>query len=244
MERQLKALNLPFERIAAVDGRNLAEEDLLRLAVKSRRDEWPDLLTPNMIACSLSHYHVYKKMVEDDIPYALVLEDDVFIGKELSLLLKHIPAILKPEDIYLVYFHGDEKKFSSEGKQTITGPYAAYKAVKVWGAYSTGGYILRKEAAAKLHDFVFPVHTTPDSWGVFYREGIIKGLWAILPLVTRSANFGSDIGYHKLNKLIRKIEQLRWTGVHSLMRIARRKLGKGGSPYKIVDEAPEWQEVA
>lgn len=240
MTKQLNYLNLPFERVSAVDGRQLSEELVSKLAVRSRIEEWPELLTPNMIACSLSHYNIYMKIQQDNVDYALILEDDVKIEADLPLILANIKKLLNKEDVFLVYFHGEEKKFSSLDKVPIIGDYAIYKAISVWGAYSTGGYIISKEVAQKLSNYVFPIHTTPDSWGMFYRDGVIKGLWAVLPLVASSANFGSDIGYHKLNKMIRSVEKLPFRIISNSMRYLRRKLNRGASKYKIISQPTQW----
>lgn len=241
MENQLNKLNLPFERISAVDGRSLNMNRVDEFAIRSKVEEWKDLLTPNMIACSLSHYHIYKKMVEENIEMALILEDDIELGKELPAVLNNIENNgLNKTDVFLLYFHGGMKSFSDKRKIPVSPKHSFYAAKSIWGAYSTGGYIIRKEVAEKLASHVFPVKTTPDSWGTFHRDGVIGGLWTLLPLVAKSANFGSDIGYHKLNKIIRLFEKIPFLPFHLIFTKFRRMLNKGESPYKIVPEAPDW----
>jgi glycosyl transferase family 25 len=238
MAKQLEALNLPYERISAVDGKNMHGEKLFDFALRSRVEEWSKLLTSNMVACSLSHYHIYRKIQDDKVDYALILEDDIDMDNNLGMVLQNIEKVLNKTDVFLIYFHGSQKSFSVHGKKDIINGYAIYKAITVWGAYSSGGYIISKELAAKLANHVFPVHTTPDSWGTFHRDGIIGDLWAVLPLLTSSANFGSDIGYHKLNKIIRKTEKLPVPLVGYIFKRIRRILGKGKSAFKIVNDLP------
>lgn len=244
MKNQLDRLNLPFERMPAVDGRDLDMTRLEEFAVPEKVEEWKELLTPNMMACSLSHYHVYKKMVEEDIEMALILEDDIELGDELPAVLKGIEENgLNDQDVFLVYFHGGKKLFSMKGLIPITPKHSFYAAKTVWGPYSTGGYIIKKAVAEKLAAHVFPVKTTPDSWGTFHRDGVIGGLWTLLPLTTKSANFGSDIGYHRFNKVIRVFESIPFLPFHLIFSKLRRMLNKGESPYELVSEAPDWDQA-
>lgn len=199
IHKQLTRLNMPYERIPAVDGRTLADEAAkAKVADMDKVREWPDLLVPNAIGCSLSHYNIYRKVMEGPDEYVLILEDDIELGDKLPALLKKMEGKLDPGNVYLIYFHnadGDTKTFVEQDAVKLDSVHGLYKARTVWGAYTTGGYIISKQLAARLAEFVFPVRTTADSWGVFYREGVIDGLWALLPLETTSANFVSEIGY-------------------------------------------------
>jgi glycosyl transferase family 25 len=237
MAKQLNALRIPFERIPAVDGRTLTPEKLAEVAVRSRMEEWPALLTPNAIGCALSHYSIYQKMQGNNEEYALILEDDIKIDPDLKQVLMNIENVLNKKDVFLMYFHGDEKSFSSCGSKNIVDQYKLYKALSVWGAYSAGGYIISKEVAKKLARHVFPVHTTADSWGTYHREGVIGDLWAVLPLVAHAANFGSDIGYHKYNGLIRSIEKLPVPFIRSTLRRVRFLFSQSQPKFKIVGTA-------
>jgi glycosyl transferase family 25 len=76
----LHELGLPFELIEAVDGRNLTPEDLAAVygaerAITCIRRE----LAPGEVGCCLSHLKLYRRMVDENIDEALILEDDVMI---------------------------------------------------------------------------------------------------------------------------------------------------------------------
>ncbi len=78
MKNQLDQAGIAFHRYAAIDG---------RVYQPSRDDYDVDLakkqgghdLLPGEIGCALSHARVIAKIVEDRIPVALVLEDDVLL---------------------------------------------------------------------------------------------------------------------------------------------------------------------
>ena len=71
--------NLEF--IDAVDGRTMTDEELSQLTL-----DYPNLhLAKGEIGCALSHLKIYKKIVEDRIPIALILEDDVCLAKGIDI---------------------------------------------------------------------------------------------------------------------------------------------------------------
>jgi len=65
--------NLPFIRIAAINGQNLDEQEHLKRTVKDR-------MSKNEIACILSHRLVWQKMADEKMSYACVLEDDAVLS--------------------------------------------------------------------------------------------------------------------------------------------------------------------
>ncbi len=235
----LNEVGLPFERISAVDGRNLDMENMADFAVVDviKKERW---ITPQVIGCSLSHYQAYKDFLASGSEWALILEDDIeFSGEVVDIVNKSIDKINK-EDIFLFYFHGPEKSFSKNGKININDCYAFYPAVTLLGGYSTGAYLIHREVARRLHDYVFPVHISADSYHVFQKNGAIGGLWALLPPISRSSNFGSDISYSRIGSFLRRFEELQIVPVTFFLRWIRRMMKTTATKYKIVNEAPEW----
>lgn len=101
ISKQLNALHIPFEIFPAVNGRLLTQEQISQLydREKALKKGYYDLTLPE-IGCALSHINIYKKIVSENIPYALILEDDAFLNPELpkvllDLKIKLIKIILK-----------------------------------------------------------------------------------------------------------------------------------------------------
>lgn len=74
---RLLAANVPFEFIDAVDGSALKPEqyeyrlnrELVR--IRNRYD-----MVAGQIGCFMSHHNLWKRIIDEKTPYALVLEDD------------------------------------------------------------------------------------------------------------------------------------------------------------------------
>lgn len=85
----LDRLGLPFERIQAIDGREL-EDDL----------GWEPLLNLAEKACVLSHAKALRRLLSSDHPAAVILEDDAEFGEGLVQLSRSIDWW--PEDVFLL----------------------------------------------------------------------------------------------------------------------------------------------
>ncbi|KDN12387.1 MULTISPECIES: glycosyltransferase family 25 protein [Snodgrassella] len=87
VKQQLENLGIDFERVSAVDGSCLTDEQRAvfnqqRFALECKRK-----VVDGEIGCALSHQAVWQRMVAENISYALILEDDVQLKPELASLL-------------------------------------------------------------------------------------------------------------------------------------------------------------
>lgn len=93
---RLEEIGVPFERIEAVDGRTLSDsvaEEVSPAHVVSKT--YHRALSKAEVACSLSHRKAWRKIVEDDLDFAVVLEDDAQIldnFAEVLELLAELPC--------------------------------------------------------------------------------------------------------------------------------------------------------
>lgn len=90
---QLARQGLAPTIVEAVDGRNLPPEEIARLVdAEGRLRRAPKPLSPAEVGCYLSHRAVLEGIVSEDIPQALVLEDDLLATGELASVLQAIAA--------------------------------------------------------------------------------------------------------------------------------------------------------
>lgn len=86
MERQMKELKLEYEFI---DGRQGTDRDVLDSCDDARAiKEHGKVLMAGEKGCAFSHRSIYKRMLEEKIPYALILEDDVVLPKNISEIIQ------------------------------------------------------------------------------------------------------------------------------------------------------------
>ena len=58
-------------------------------------------MTKGEIGCSLSHWNVWKIILEKQLEYALIIEDDAEFTEQFSEKIKLIPAYLEENDLIL-----------------------------------------------------------------------------------------------------------------------------------------------
>lgn len=78
MEKEFARCAIPAERFSAVEGR--AVPDWLASFYDGR-------MTAGEVGCSASHLSVYRMIVERDLPFALVLEDDARIDDDCNVVV-------------------------------------------------------------------------------------------------------------------------------------------------------------
>jgi glycosyl transferase family 25 len=157
MTKTLDELGLDYERIAAVDGRALSEEEI---AAVYRHAPGTQFLDNGSIACSLSHRKVWERIAASHDSHALVLEDDVVFGEGAEKILADtdwIPVgaeLIRLETVRRHTVHGHEPVASTDGR-------AIYRLHHIHNG--TGAYIVSKEAAERLL-----AHMTRFSYAVDY----------------------------------------------------------------------------
>lgn len=99
MRDQLTRLELPFEVIEATDGHTLSPTDLGRLHdLETSRSLIGYTLRASEVGCAHSHARVYRRMVDENIPHALILEDDVELDMRLGTIIQDPTAAMSTCD--------------------------------------------------------------------------------------------------------------------------------------------------
>lgn len=96
--RQLEKVSLPFDRIEAVDGGTLGEEVINEL-YDFGESSYHKHMTSGEIGCYLSHVRVWQKIVDEQLDYAVVLEDDIILQDNIQQGLETIQYIEQPWDL-------------------------------------------------------------------------------------------------------------------------------------------------
>ena len=117
---QLNNLQLDFERISAIDGEKINIETLNDIKINNNRHyiERSRLLSMGEIGCALSHRLIWKRMLEQNLDYALILEDDVTIDAKLLDILTD-KTIRNYDFINLLYMYKDSYTYYNPASQQL-----------------------------------------------------------------------------------------------------------------------------
>lgn len=93
----LKTHNIEFHRIEGVDGANLSYQRMKHLLAPTF-SQYYKVITAGEIGCYLSHIKCWQHIVDNNLPYAVILEDDFSILGEVNSLNDYVQAIKEPWD--------------------------------------------------------------------------------------------------------------------------------------------------
>ncbi len=165
MLRQGEKHGIPLEMIEAVNGKAFSEARLRELAW-----DYPACcLTPGVIGCALSHLKIYKRMADEKIGLALVLEDDAILQAALSPVLSELESVDKNETpkVYLLSSH----YYKSRPVRRLAGGHAIHRFVDGSQGH---GYVLNLQAAEALYENLRPVRWEADKWYYFGEMGLVS----------------------------------------------------------------------
>lgn len=132
--------NVSFEFFDALTP-DLAESYAKKLSLKLQDSN----LTGGELACMMSHVAVWRKMIDEGIPYLAVFEDDVYLGADAEYLLNTTNWI-KPTWNIIKIEAFSKKVFLSSNYTKIAGCKRQITQLKGENL-GTAGYIISKNAA-------------------------------------------------------------------------------------------------
>lgn len=160
MRKQFDVLGLSYCFFNAVDGRLLSGEEV-NLSCNQR---WLKRLAgravnKNEIACALSHVYLLRKIVNENIPYALVLEDDAILDPRLPKVLAHFDSFLEAES-NSVYLLCDTWAVRRKLVRFVD----EFTCAPVLSSAFTHAYVVTNFAAKQLLSVLYPVKNLADCW--------------------------------------------------------------------------------
>lgn len=186
-------VGLDYEIINAVYGKTYPGVQALIEKTKERSIQHIGReLAPGEIGCVMSHQIIYKKIIDQKIPYALVLEDDIDLTSEIINISNKVESISDTWDVVLVGYHGvksrDDLNLQGEIVKDLNDEYKLIKLKEP--AHGTYGYFVSNRGAKRLleqsQDYVLPIdHYTGD--------GQLNSMYAVTPQCAFIHNELSDI---------------------------------------------------
>lgn len=184
MEQSLARLGIAAEFVAAVDGKALGEAAFARYdRARCLRTYGVDML-PSEIGCYLSHFGLFERMVADNIPRALILEDDVTFTEDFAAVVEGLVG-LPDVDWHIIRLTTLRPKVAHPAKPKFTGrklasPLPGYDLFRLHThVLGAGAYLISLDGARAMigygGKFFMPIDHTMDR---YWENGIA-------PLVVR-----------------------------------------------------------
>ncbi|WP_018901576.1 glycosyltransferase family 25 protein [Rhizobium sp. 2MFCol3.1] len=187
MVEQMNTLGLPFERIAAVDGRALdfpiADYDEAGFRRRHGR-----MTNPGEVGCYLSHVACARRLLETTHDYALILEDDLVLPDNLAVVIGEALAEHRHWDVLRLSSVNDGRKFP-----VVPLSQTRSLAIALTREKGSGAYLINRKAAEWICNDLVPMKLPYDiAFDLEFFDGL-RGMFVSPVPISQEAGFPSDI---------------------------------------------------
>lgn len=183
MSAQLSRLNVKYEVFRAVYGKDLSANERSKSYNAFRAYcIRGGSLSDGQLGCALSHLGVYRKMLQEEVDAAIILEDDVVLSDEFVDAARRVESFVRADRPQVVLFSAWNAPVLDAGIKAVD------------RATCADGYCITALAAKRILDKNYPVISVADSWTRWRRTAGIE-LYRIYPTTVRQDNvrFGTDV---------------------------------------------------
>lgn len=178
---------LSINLVSAIEGKCLSDEELdSNFDIVESYHRYGRKLNRGEIGCTLSHYECYKRILESNHEYALILEDDITIVGELENI-KLLTPYMNNEAPTIIFLSGDY--WYMRENRIVNNLYLT----NVYDAVGSYAYLINKSAARLILGKNPKASCAADNWSLYRSQGVI--MKAIRPYLIDAniENFESTI---------------------------------------------------
>jgi glycosyl transferase family 25 len=185
----LQALDLPFERVSAVLGKEVPNwEKLVDVELYGARNRLP-MPRPGEVGCYLSHLKAMEEFLRTDAPWCVILEDDVEVRPECVEVLAALGQKDDWDLVKLFCFHSG----MPVRKRALTA--AHHLVVHLTRTTSSAAYAVNRRAAETLLQSMQPIseqvdHALERPWETGLRVRGVRPLPIVLAPVAATTTIG------------------------------------------------------
>ncbi|RYD57373.1 MAG: glycosyltransferase family 25 protein [Sphingobacteriales bacterium] len=206
MIAHLTQRGVDFEIFDAIEGALLSEEEIQKYCDMDALEKHAKWLNRGTIGACLSHYFIFKRIIELNLPSACIIEDDIIVDKNFDKLLNAIDSsVIQDKKLTLLYYTSWNKIELETLNRSLSGEFGLYKIRNYEGLNSSAGYIVSQEACKRLVNVVLPIRMGPDNWAEFKRLGVMDEVTCIFPQPLNNTHAKSSIEYLEAKSMTSKV---------------------------------------
>lgn len=178
MAAQLQAAAIDAEIVAATNGKTMTAEQINAVydaaaakAVCGRE------LARGEIGCALSHQSLYRRVLDQRLDWAVIMEDDALLGRDFCRVLDAVKRRLDASAPQVYLFSHVERYTNWGRRELVPRRYWLVKPVRAFGGHC---YLVTAAAARVLLDANQPIHVPVDYWMTYQKRAVVTPL-AVVP---------------------------------------------------------------
>lgn len=193
------------------------------------------------IGCALSHVAACRRIVEEGLPWAVVVEDDIVLPPDFDAIVAEIGGKLRLGEVISLY-NPVMVKTAFSRNEALTGRRGLDLLVPfdMADVRTAAAYVIERAAAAGIAAGNMPVRYLADDFRGFHDEGMINHVRILHPTPCSVRPFPSSLEHFRARTLKRRITDAanRIPLVSSLVAVRRWLLRQIHSRNIIVSDAP------
>lgn len=184
ISEHLNKLGIQFSFIDAVDGRKLDSNKVSSINGSDWvANRYGRQIALGEIGCTYSHLSIYKKMLNEGLEWAIILEDDVYLDFNIQTILNANTNQLSSENLYLLGSQEDTGcedmiVFSMCNQVAISNHFIFRKTVcSARYIYRTASYLMHKDLAERILSYSINKFCLADDWISFQKDSLIRDIY-------------------------------------------------------------------
>jgi glycosyl transferase family 25 len=220
MDEQLKQLGIEYQRISAVYGKDLHDIDIAKVYdPQTNLQKYDKELNLGEIGCYLSHVQCWQMIIEQQLDYALILEDDSILDPALMTVIQHINNLSADWD-YIKLCHGRKPKGIVKSI-VLDERFSLSTCLKL--PASTRGQCVSFAGAQKLLATAYPIARPVDIDIQFWFEKQLR-CFVVRPFPVIGTDLDSDINRQGRRTHVERHHLLRiWQKVKFELKLLKHK---------------------
>jgi glycosyl transferase, family 25 len=228
----IQFLNFPNLNVEYIEGVNINGFKPLEIAEVYNEQKAYEIIRRPMvkseIGCGLSHIKAYRKIVENNIPYAIVMEDDILMSSYFNDILPDVINWVDPDKSQIVLFTPCFSYCKKDGVK-LGKPYQSYTTLgpqhylyPAWGVtWYAACYLVTNKAAQNLMNNLYPVFQLADAWD-YIMDNKLADVRVVLPTVisfTKEGRFVSSL-QNERTQILQKYSKVRKRSILEKLKIS------------------------
>lgn len=196
-ELSLKS-KLPFE-LLGIDGAEL----------RNSGAPWPHKphLRDSEVGCALSHVQACRRIVELNLPAALIVEDDVILPDDIDAILDALSQEIDVGEVIALYNRTMKPAmFSRNNAREIAGRLLL-RPMESRNMRTAAAYFIERSAAENIVRLNSPAQVPADNWMFFYQSKAVRSIRLVHPIPVRLSPFNSTLAVDRGNFTERTIKR-------------------------------------
>jgi glycosyl transferase, family 25 len=234
MQAQCNELGIEFERVSAVRGKNLSNDEkaaVYNLDVNLAK--YDKVLNDGEIGCYMSHAKCWEQIVVQNLDYALILEDDAILTPEITGYIAKLADSTQEWD-YIKLSHGRKPKSILNAIDLGDG-LSLGQCIKL--PSTTTGQLVSLAGAKKLLQHAYPIARPIDIDIQFWYEKSLRS-FVVRPFPILNGDFGSEINQVTDRREVDKRQLARiWQKAKFELNLLLHRSRLGALPQSLVKHA-------